>query len=491
MSRFSTVRFSLKARLMFIIGSITALLMLLISVGILSQWRTMIVGNLRQNAEGVTRAIAISLTDAFLYGDEEDPPLEDLLERNIRNYSSTITGLTHIAVIDNSGRILAHTDHAQYGRVVTDSLVVASGQTDRLITAILESPLHGWVIEAVQPLRIAGKRWGVVRVAFSAEPTRAEIRSLFILLVALTTLVTTVTLLVLYLLIGRLTDSLHELVLLMDRTGLEAVEPAPVPHRSDEIGFLLQHFGLLRQRLSQSRRELLSVHAQIARAEKLASIGRLASGVAHEINNPLHGIKSCLYAIEREPDNRKQITTYLPLIREGMEYIETVVQKLLGFARQQPASMQEVDLHQVLSKVLRLLDYNIHRKHATCTLTVEPHVPIIRGDPQLLSEVMMNLVLNAVDAVGDGGHISVHFSRTGEHRVSIHVKDNGSGIPEEHLARIFDPFFTTKGPKEGTGLGLSVALGAVETHGGTIRVSSTPGQGSTFVVELPVGGEPS
>ena len=186
MSRFSTVRFSLKARLMFIIGSITALLMLAISVGILSQWRTMIVGNLRQNAEGVTQAIAISLTDAFLYGDEEDPPLEDLLERYIRNYTSTITGIAHIAVIDNSGRILAHSDHAQFGRVVTDSLVVASGRTDRLITAILESPYHGWVIEAVQPLRIGGKRWGVVRVAFSAEPARAEIRSLFILLVTLT-----------------------------------------------------------------------------------------------------------------------------------------------------------------------------------------------------------------------------------------------------------------------------------------------------------------
>lgn len=491
MSRFSTVRFSLKARLMFIIGSITALLMLLISVGILSQWRTMIVGNLRQNAEGVTRAIAISLTDAFLYGDEEDPPLEDLLERYIRNYTSTITGLTHIAVIDNSGRILAHSDHAQYGRVVTDSLAVASGRTDRLITAILESPHHGWVIETVQPLRIAGKRWGVVRVGFSAEPTRAEIRSLFILLVALTTLVTTVTLLVLYLLIGRLTDSLHELVLLMDRTGLEADDPVPVPRRNDEVGFLLQHFGLLRQRLSQSRRELLGVHAQIARAEKLASIGRLASGVAHEINNPLHGIKNCLYAIEREPDNQKQITAYLPLIREGMEYIETVVQKLLGFARQQPASMQDVDLQDVLSKVLRLLDYNIRRKHMTCTLMVDSDVPVIRGDPQLLSEVMMNLVLNAVDAVGNCGLITLRCSRAGENRVSIQVQDNGAGIPDEHLARIFDPFFTTKGPKEGTGLGLSVALGVVEIHGGAIRVSSRPGHGSTFVVELPVGEERS
>jgi signal transduction histidine kinase len=487
MSRFSTVRFSLKARLMFIIGSITALLMLLISVGILSQWRTMIVGNLRQNAEGVTRAIAISLTDAFLYGDEEDPPLEDLLERYIHNYTSTIAGLTHIAVIDNGGRILAHSDHGQYGRVVTDSLGVASGRTDRLITAILELPRHGWVIETVQPLRIAGKRWGVVRVGFSAESTRAEIRSLFILLVALTTLVTTVTLLVLYLLIGRLTGSLHELVLLMDGTGLEADEPVPVPRRNDEVGFLLQHFGLLRQRLSQSRRELLSVHAQIARAEKLASIGRLASGVAHEINNPLHGIKNCLYAMEREPENRQQILAYLPLIREGMEYIETVVQKLLGFARQQPASMQDVSLPEVLSKVLRLLDYNIRRKRATCTLTVDPCVPIIRGDPHLLSEVMMNLVLNAVDAVDDGGLIVLRCSAAGEHRVSIHVQDNGTGIPEEHLARIFDPFFTTKGPKEGTGLGLSVALGVVETHGGTIRVSSAPGQGSTFVVELPVG----
>jgi two-component system, NtrC family, sensor kinase len=486
----SPMRLSLKARLMIIIGGITAFLMTVISMGILYQWRVMIVENQRHNAEGVTRAIAITLTDAFLYGEAEDPPLEDLLERNVRSYAVTIPGLRWISVIDNEGRILAHSNDAMTGHRIADSLAALVLPADRLISALSHTDGQGWLLETVQPLNVGGKRWGVVHVAFDASTTHNEIQSLFFLLMALTWGVTAMTLIILYLLIGRLTDSLHQFVVLMDRTGLESDDQLPPARHTDEIGRLLHHFGLLRQRLAQSRRELVSMHQQVARTEKLASIGRLASGVAHEINNPLAGLKNCLYAIEREPENYAQTRLYLQLMKEGMEYIETVVQKLLGFARPQPAAMGPVDINAVVMKVVRLVDYNINKRRITLTTTLATGLPELTGDTQLLAEVFMNILLNAIDAVEERGRIAVSSERSDD-RVLVHVRDDGMGIDPEHLAHIFDPFFTTKGPKEGTGLGLSVSMGIVEAHGGHIRVRSTPGKGAEFTVELPVqGGRP-
>ena len=156
----ASVRLSLKARLMLIIGGITALLMTVISMSILYQWRVMIVENQRNNAEGVTRAIAITLTDAFLYGEAEDPPLEDLLERNVRSFAGTIPGLRWLAVIDNDGLILAHTNDAMAGRQISDSLRNAVMNTDRLISAVSHTDPDGWILETVQPLSVGGQAVG-------------------------------------------------------------------------------------------------------------------------------------------------------------------------------------------------------------------------------------------------------------------------------------------------------------------------------------------
>jgi two-component system, NtrC family, sensor kinase len=480
--------FNLKAKLMLVIGGITAVLMMVISVSILFTWRHLIVNDQQHNALAVTNAVSITMADAFISSESDASQVEDVLERYIDNFMHTLDGVRYIAVVGNDHRVIAHSDFSKYNQVLSDPASLAADRVNQPATTTYNSGDRGWVLEVVQPLRVAGKRWGVVRIGFDANATYREIQFMMALLVGLTAAVTLMTLAVLYFTIGRLTMSLRQLVTLMDDTNLESNTPLVLPDRNDEVGFLLRHFDMLRQRLAQSRSDLVSIQQQIYQAEKLASIGRLASGVAHEINNPLHGIKSALYSIQKEPQNHAQAREYLQLIDEGINYIHIVVNKLLGFARQQPTTMESVNMNELVNKVVWLLDYKLRQKNVTVRQNLDPDLPSIRADSQLISEVIMNLVINSFDALDRDGCVEIATMQERGEEVRLSVKDNGTGIPEENIKKIFDPFFTTKGPKEGTGLGLSVSLGIVESHGGSIRVYSRPSVETVFTVILPVNG---
>ena len=479
---------SLRVKMLSVIGGVVVGLMLLISFGILVQWRSMILQQLQQKAESVTQAFGISVLDALIYGENENFQIEDLLESYINDLKTKVPSIRSIIVSDNQRRVIAHSNPQMYNRLMDDSLSLRLSQTDRLISGIYKSPSLGWIVETVLPLQISGKRWGVLRIAFDAEPTRQEIGHLFFLLLAITVLLTVAVLLVLRYLIDRTVQSLQVLVKAMDAMELESGADLSLPEREDEVGALIRHFEMLRKRLAASKEQLLLAQKQIYQAEKLASVGRLASGVAHEINNPLNGIKHCLYAIQKEPENKEQSEKYLQLINEGLEHIESVVQKLLGFSRKSATSdKQVVDLNESVKKVLALLEYRLNRKQVHLQLDLAPKLPKIKGDDGLLKEVIMNLLLNGFDAVAENGHLTVQTVLQADNRIAMIVKDDGCGMAPEVLDKIFDPFYTTKPAGEGTGLGLSVALGIVEAYGGQITVKSAPGQGSTFTVVLPIG----
>ena len=478
---------SLRIKMLSVIGGVVIGLMLLISSGILIQWRSMILQQLQQNAESITQAFGISVLDALIYGENENFQVEDLLESYISDLKAKVPAIRSIVISDNQRRVIAHSSPQMYNRVLNDSLSLRLSRTNRLISGIYKSPSLGWIVETVLPLQIAGKRWGVLRIAFDAESTRREIGHLFLLLLAITVLLTVAVLLVLRYLIDRTVQSLQVLVKAMDAMELESGADLSLPEREDEVGALIRHFEMLRKRLAASKEQLLLAQKQIYQAEKLASVGRLASGVAHEINNPLNGIKHCLYAIQKEPENRELVEKYLQLMNEGLEHIEAVVQKLLGFSRKSASTRQAVDLNESVRKVLALLEYRLNRKQVDLQLDLAQDLPEINGDDGLLKEVIMNLLLNSFDAVAENGRIAVKTVLQTDNRVALIVKDDGTGMAPEVLDKIFDPFYTTKPAGEGTGLGLSVALGIVEAHGGQITAQSTPGQGSTFTVVLPIG----
>jgi len=237
---------------------------------------------------------------------------------------------------------------------------------------------------------------------------------------------------------------------------------------------------------------------RMRRADRLASVGTLAAGMAHEIKNPLVSIKTFVQVLPRAFDDPEVRSTFCPLIESEVSRIDTVVNHLLNFARPAQASLQPMQLHAVLVHTLRLVEPRLRSKGLTLETAFEAPTDRIEGDASLLEQVFINLYFNAVDAMSSGGRLRVETSvaqvETGDRdlwgapvrvsRLRVSVRDTGQGIRSEDLARVFDPFFTTK--SEGSGLGLAIAYGIIQEHRGSFDVESRVGEGTAFHIAFPL-----
>ncbi len=231
---------------------------------------------------------------------------------------------------------------------------------------------------------------------------------------------------------------------------------------------------------------------QMIQSEKMATIGELAAGVAHEINNPLDGLLNCTLRIRRNPKNEEQIKEYVDLMEEAIRRIESTVRQLLNFSRKHELTLTSVSLNEVINEVIGLIDYSVEGRHIQIERRFQDNLTSILGDKHLLEQVALNLGLNAIAAMPNGGVLTfktgtIEFdSLLDEAVVFVQVTDTGIGIPRSVRDRIFDPFYTTKITGKGTGLGLSVSNRIVREHGGVIEFESEEGQGSMFTIKLPV-----
>jgi len=322
-------------------------------------------------------------------------------------------------------------------------------------------------------------------VDWAVASINANNRHLFMVCVATVLVVGAVIFLFFDLLVVR---RLNLLAQAMDRTsggGLRE-EVGNLPEGDDEIGSLSAKFLDLCNRLAASREALERARERMFQSEKLAALGRLAAGVAHEINNPLSGMLNCVKAMEEAPDDRETVRRYLKLLDKGLRRIGGIVRQLLNFGRPQPLQYQSLKIDELIRECMALLE--LTGKNIDLVLDLEAKTEIT-VDGGALHQVLVNLGLNAIQAMPQGGRLTV-TSRIDEEqgRLRITVEDTGVGIPPEEIGRIFDPFYTTKGVGEGTGLGLSVSYSLVERMGGVISVQSEPGRGTLFTVELPLAG---
>jgi len=229
-----------------------------------------------------------------------------------------------------------------------------------------------------------------------------------------------------------------------------------------------------------------AMEEQLAQADKLASIGELSSGVAHEINNPLGVILGYTQLLIRGEPDRSERRADLKTIEKHVRNCKAIVEDLLSFSRKSDTEKEVLDIHRIIDDVLAFVQHHSQIEHIAIEKEYNPSVQPLMVDEKKIKQVLINLVMNAIHAVGQEGQIRISTNvsaTTGNLR--IRVADNGHGIEPRHINKIFDPFFTTKTTGEGTGLGLSVSYGIVQNHGGHIQVESQPGKGSVFTLELP------
>jgi two-component system NtrC family sensor kinase len=253
----------------------------------------------------------------------------------------------------------------------------------------------------------------------------------------------------------------------------------------------LEEWGrTLEEKVRQRTEELVAMQARVAQSERLASIGMLAAGVAHEINNPLGGILALtgltVEDMRVDDPNRENLEE---VIRQT-ERCRDIVKGLLAFSRQSKSNIQLLDLNKVIEDTLFLVTKQALFFNIKLVQNLAPELPRVLADGSQCQQVFMNILMNAVQAMDERGTITIVTRHLiPEKCVEVAISDTGHGIPPQQIDRIFDPFFTTKASGKGTGLGLSIAYGIVTTHHGTISVRSEVGKGSTFTVRMPIADE--
>jgi len=241
----------------------------------------------------------------------------------------------------------------------------------------------------------------------------------------------------------------------------------------------------LERKVRERTKELEEAQAQLVQSEKLASIGELAAGVAHEINNPLGVMLGFTQVILKKLPEKDQLRKPLTSIeREGLR-CKKIIQGLLDFSRRSTPTLEPVNVNEVTEAAVKLIEHQIRIENIKLVKGYAPNLPEIQADSNQLQQVFVNLIINAYHAMPKGGELRITTRPLGN-KVQIIFADTGMGIPATNLKRIFDPFFTTKEVGKGTGLGLSVSYGIIQEHGGKIEVDSQVGVGTTFVVTLPV-----
>ena len=349
--------------------------------------------------------------------------------------------------------------------------------------------VNSWYITAYEPIRnVSGKVIGILYVGMLEQKFADMERKVLLAFLGIMLVGVVLSIGICYLLTGTLMRPINALVFAARKLGAGDLKQRVVPEEdTEEIGLLGRTFNMMASSIEE-RDEQLRQRAQeeVMKSERLAMIGRLSAGVAHEINNPLGGILLLSRLLLRKAPTAGTERENLERIANDAERCQKIVQGLLGFARQRQPKTEQLSLNDVVGKALSFVANQADLHNVEIVKNLQPNLPVASVDESQMVQVFVNLIMNAAEAMKGEGTLTIttkHVADAG--RVEISFSDTGEGIPEENLARLFEPFFTTKEVGHGTGLGLSISHGIVERHGGTVSVSTRVGEGTAFVVSLP------
>ncbi len=343
----------------------------------------------------------------------------------------------------------------------------------------IENGIYYNVIEA----KMRHTDWSVI-LEIPRNEVVAPIFSVFkaLLLGVLVVVLSAVVVAVLF--VGKVTKPINLIAMRVKSIGREELTPALNISTGDELQVLSEEVEKMALLLAEKKK----MEKQIIQTEKLASLGRIIAGVAHEINNPLGIILGYSQLLQRECEPQSRFCDDLKKVERHTLACKKIVEDLLKFSRTNKQMNVEMDIPTSIRETLALVEKHFSKEHVAVSLEADPGTPLIMGDPDKLRQLFLNLALNALDAMKDGGSLTVAVRSLEPEEgkgVEITFKDTGRGIAQEDMGKIFDPFFTTKDVGKGTGLGLSVSYGIVKDHGGRIWAESELGKGAIFHVMFP------
>jgi signal transduction histidine kinase len=437
----------------------------------------------RDHARSVTSTLSIAITDALMYEDlglvTETGLTDNFIFEILRQHEEHCR---YIIVADQKGIIT----HSSRWNLLGTRFPRALGREAAGTPGVEIRREEGGerLLEVTVPLNISTKFWGSLSLGYSLTPMEQALTDFawWLIQVALLLMMANSVLTMLY--VESLIRPILHLHQQMASAGEGNLAARVWTHPGDEVGDLGTAFNRMMDELEEAHHREKSQQTQLAHTEKMAALGTLAAGVAHEVNNPLGGILACIENMRADPENQDMRERYLGLIHDGMRRIERTVANLLDFSRRRDMQSEPTSLNQCLLHVAELVDYQLRRGTVTLKLELDPADPTILADRFQIEQLFLNLMLNAVQAMPRGGVLTLR-SRQRDGEVLAEVSDTGVGIPEAIRERIFDPFFSTRAVGEGTGLGLAVSDSIAVAHGGRIDVESRPGEGSVFRVVLP------
>jgi signal transduction histidine kinase len=446
--------------------------------------------------------------------------------------------LIYLAVLDGNGRVISHNDFNEYGKVYTDPVTLKALSSDSTIVQSFHDNKTGFeALDFATPLSIGKKRWGTLKFAISQKGLHKEIQATIAYVIIVTFILLIVSFGAIVLLSRRFImpitalaktmenargdrldvqvdikgedeiallgqsfnrmierirksnlklkqthEELLKFVKTIERTSGDTLDVKVDIEGCDEITLLCDSFNGMIDRIRESNLELKKTHEKLLRSQKLASIGILASGVAHEINNPLGGMFNCVQMLEQMGEDKDFRRRYLNLLKDGLTRIEMTVGKLLWMSRKEEKKPQLVGVERSLREVHDFIAFQMRKNNIKYIENIKDEVSVFM-DPLDFQQIMTNVMINAIQSMNNGGTLSVHAFRKNS-KVILEVSDTGEGIDEESIDKIYDPFYTTKLPGKGTGLGLWLTYEILKNYDGEISVQSKKDEGSTFTLKF-------
>ena len=474
------IKLGLRIRFFLYSNTLIVVTMTLVAVlGAMYQRRTLydaIVGRGRS----IVESMVVPIT--FVEGQKEIQfGQSGLIERYVAEVMARNLDVMRYVLVTNDSGSVTHASRPEmvgsaFVRALTPADFGGEPQADEQLDSNDEK-----VLEVRSALLYDGDFLGTLAVGFSMEPIERQVRDV----AGKAGLVALILMLGNSIMTAIYVETLIRPILHLNQTMKRAGEGdltvrAPTRH-GDEVAELADVFNRMMEELEAARGREELQRAQLAHTEKMAAVGTLAAGVAHEVNNPLSGVLASIENMRDNPNDEAMRDRYVELIADGLKRIERTVANLLNFARPREIKLERTSINHNLRHVVELVGYQLRAAEVEVNWDLDDDPAVVEADHFQMEQLFLNLVLNALDAMRSGGTLSLR-TRVRGGKVIAEVRDTGHGIPAEIRDRIFDPFFTTREVGEGTGLGLAVSGSIVAAHGGWLELETAVGRGTTFRV---------